>query len=93
MALLLTCPHLRQSEEEAIIKTQKFIPDLKDEHEHYYNRLLVTGDMLQLDAAFNPVEHSPVLTTSPDPGGVQKSGRQAIILETDLEALTPHMQA
>ena len=65
-----TCPALGQSEEEAIISTQKFIPDLKYEHEHYYNRLILTEGMLQLDEAFNPIKESPIFTTSPHPEGV-----------------------
>ena len=65
-----TCPSFRASEEEAIINTQDLIPDLTLDEVHYYNRLLVTKDMVEIGEQFAPLEHSPVFTTTPHPQGI-----------------------
>lgn len=66
MALLLDLPPIITGRR-SYYQDSKLRPDLKDEHEHYYNRLLVTEDMLYLDPAFDPLDESPVVNTTPHP--------------------------
>jgi len=35
---------------------------------HYFSRLLITADLLQLSSAFDPIEESPFLITSKQQG-------------------------
>ena len=65
-----TCPHLAQVENEVINSTQKFKPDLNDEHKNYYSRLLVTAGQLLLSSAVDPLDESPIFTTTANPEGI-----------------------
>jgi len=70
---LWTCPSLATEEDEAIINTQQFIPELCDSKEHYYDILLIGQDLLVLDEVFDALEEFPVFTTMPDPQGMPET--------------------
>lgn len=65
-----TCPSLCDSVEEAVIHTQDLINDLELDKLHYYNRLLITEDLVQLGDQYAPLEHSPVFTSTVHPEGI-----------------------
>ena len=52
------------------MNTQKFKVDLKDNKEHYHSTVIITADLVQHSSEFDPMEESPIFTTTSKPEGV-----------------------